>query len=290
MIITGDALHELKKLHPHSINGCITSPPYFKQRNYEASDQIGWESSQDNYVECPVSIFRELRLVLRPEGVFWLNLGDSYEDKEMLGVPWSVAFALQRDGWYLRQALPWIKRNPFAEPAKDRPTTAIEYVFMLTKTKKNYFDMDVIRVPHVDDWDSRKSTWVGGKAKQQQEPTYHKPGAKRPFENPANPLGRSFRSNDLFFRSWQGLYEEDGNPLALVVNSSGGKYSHAASFPEKLVEPLLLSSIPVGGIVIDPFSGSGTVGVVAKKNNRKYILIDINQKYCDEAKDRISKV
>lgn len=289
MIITGDALQILKTLEPHSINGCITSPPYYHQRNYETSDQIGWESSPDDYAACLVRIFKQLRLLLRTDGVLWLNIGDSYNDKEMLGIPWTVAFALQRDGWYLRQALPWIKRNPFAEPATDRPTTAIEYVFMFTKTKKNYFDMNAIRVPHKDDWDNRKSTWVERKAKQQQEPTYHKPGIKRPFENPANPLGRSFRSNDLFFRSWQGLYEEDGNLLALVVNSSGGKYFHAASFPEKLVEPLLLSSIPVSGIVIDPFAGSGTVGVVAKRNNRKYILIDLNADYCKQAAERIEK-
>lgn len=205
--------------------------------------QIGREKSVEQYIARLVEVFREVRRVLHPTGLLWLNLGDSYNDKELMGTPFKVAFALQDDGWHLRSALPWLKRSAMPESVSDRPSSAVEYVFMFAKSKKYYFDMEAVKVPHkgssIDRWRE------GGKDTDSTKYWKEKPdtsvGNLRNGSTPLRDGGRSMRNSDFFFDSWQGMYEENGNPLALVVNTHSCHEMHFATFPQKLVSPMVLS-------------------------------------------------
>jgi DNA modification methylase len=276
-IYTGDAYKILTAFPDESINCCITSPPYYGLRDYGVSGQLGHEETPTEYVEKLVEIFSQVRRVLAEDGTLWLVIGDSYRSrasdgvkpKDLIGIPWMLAFALRDDGWYLRSDIVWHKPNVMPSSVKDRPTSSHEFVFLLSKSQKYYYDYEAIREPcspeNVKDHLRRKTKDNKGGGKY---------GEQRPD------LGRSrdsYISAD-FMRNKRDVWS---------INLKHYKGAHCAVFPETLVEPCLLAGCPVGGIVLDPFFGSGTVGVVAKQNNRNYVGIELNEKYCELAKQRI---
>ena len=310
MILIGDVRDKLKELPDESVNCVVTSPPYWGLRDYGQAGQLGLEPTPQEYVDNMVEVFREIRRVLTLDGTCWLNLGDSYasfrdgkatpdtsrgkstgtlvpkgkasnrmsttftgtpiKHKDLVGIPWRVAFALQADGWWLRQDIIWAKPNVMPESVRDRCTKSHEYLFLLTKSPKYYYDHIAIKEPVSDVSLKRaKSGWKTDRpsAKAGKEGIDVEVMGER-FVNPA---GRNKR--DVWF-----------------IPTASFKGSHFAVMPERLVEPCVLAGCPEGGTVLDPFFGSGTVGVVALKNNRKYIGIELNPEYIKIANKRLGMV
>ena len=278
-------------------------------RDYNVDGQIGLEQTPAEYVNDIVQVFREVWRILRDDGTVWLNLGDSYsgsgngsndyresgasiskndnkygshkpgpirglKSKDLIGIPWMVAFALRDDGWYLRQDIIWHKPNPMPESVKDRCTKAHEYIFLLSKSPRYYYDYEAVLEPVSDKslkraeygWDcdrpSTKNASLGGDG-------IH---TEKMGERFVNPAGRNRRS------VW-------------TIPTSLYKGAHYATFPPKLIEPMILAGCPAGGIVLDPFVGSGTTVMVANHLGRKGIGLDLNFKYLkDNAKERIATV
>ena len=257
MIIESDAMVALQRLPSESVQCIVTSPPYWGLRDYGIEGQIGLEEKLQQYINKLTSIFSEAKRVLRDDGIFWLNIGDGYtsgnrgyrapdkknparamsirpdtpdglKPKDLLGIPWRIALALQADGWYLRSDIIWNKPNAMPESVKDRPTRSHEYVFMLTKREKYYYDYQAIK------------------------------------EN-----GRNKRT------VWS-------------VNTAPFPEAHFATFPPALIEPCILSSTKENDVVLDPFFGSGTVGVVCQENRRRFIGIELNNEYVRIAQKRLA--
>jgi len=320
MILQGDCLDQLKTLPDESVDCCITSPPYYGLRDYGIDGQIGLEQTPEEYVARLVEVFREVRRVLKPEGTLWLNLGDSYcgykgdnygrtkgnlpthctsvidtgerlnagtpqtsgvKNKDLIGIPWMVAFALRADGWYLRSDIIWHKPNCMPESVTDRPTKAHEYIFLLSKSQRYYYDKEAILEPHSDETKKyfEKYTPDHSKSLSDRKIALGDKGKTRTgFGNSRaeatacmNPSGRNKRT------VW-------------TIPTKPYKGAHFATFPEKLVEPCILAGSRMGGIVLDPFFGAGTVGLVAKKLGRHYIGIELNPEYIGMAKARIERI
>jgi len=285
VLVTGDCLDNLRRLPTGRAQTCVTSPPYWGLRDYEMDGQIGLEETLAEYIARLVDVFREVRRVLRSDGTLWLNLGDSYvgswgaqghpsaptfvprrtrtgslkrtpglRNKDMLGVPWRVAFALQADGWILRQDIIWHKSNPMPESVKDRCTKAHEYMFLLSPSEQYYFDWPAIREPA-------------------------KTGVR--FET-TRVSGRSLRkqTND-------GLRTKRSVWTVATRHFHG---THFATFPPALIEPCILAGTKPGNVVIDPFSGAGTTGLVALTHGRRYWGCDLNPNYTALAQTRLDTV
>ena len=298
VIIQGDALTRLKELPSEAVDCCITSPPYFGLRDYGVEGQIGLEESPEAYVSKLVEVFREVRRVLKKEGTLWLNLGDSYagssgchkggsekansnagatnsyimpkpgKPKDLIGIPWMVAFALRADGWYLRQDIIWSKNNCMPESVTDRCTKSHEYLFLFAKSQRYYFDSEAIKEASVSDHPSGN-------------------GFKRPARvSYQNPDGTA-RGND---EQWQGVGGKRNKRSVWHVNTVPYREAHFATFPEKLIEPCVLAGCPEGGICLDPFFGAGTTGLVAKKLGRHFIGIELSPEYCEIARKRVAAV
>lgn len=300
-IYEGDCRQILSDLAEQSINCCVTSPPYFGLRDYGNDDQIGLEQTPDEFVEALVGVFREVKRVLRDDGTVWLNLGDSYynyrpgkgqalakqtvsktsqdlpqecarrgnkleglKEKDLIGIPWRVAFALQADGWYLRQDIIWSKPNPMPESVKDRCTKAHEYIFLLSKSPRYYFDNDAIKEPSEMRGDS-KLTIFGGKKYGENNDEKHKT-----------------KSGNQYFPDG-----EKNKRSVWTVSPKPFSEAHFAVYPPELIEPCILAGCPEGGTVLDPFGGSGTTGVVADRLGRNAILTELNPDYIDIARNRI---
>lgn len=317
MIYTGDALKILKTLPSDSVNCVVTSPPYYGLRDYGVAEQIGLEPLPEMYIAKLTATFAEVRRVLRDDGTLWLNLGDSYYGsgkgaasypknakrykqgtnrgtvdcpntiisppcpaKNLMGIPWRVAFALQANGWNLRQDIIWAKPNPMPESVTDRCTKSHEYIFLFSKCRNYYFNSEAISEPVADATLARcKQENQDGSARAQA-----RYGGKKYTENP-----------DTFFRTKSGgIYDAgDGrrNKRSVwTVSTVPFKDAHFATFPPELIRPCILAGCPVGGTVLDPFFGSGTTGVVCLENDRSYIGIDINPDYVAIAKRRIEAV
>jgi DNA modification methylase len=296
-IICGDALAVLSGMPDESVNCCITSPPYWGLRDYGVPGQIGLESTPEEFVARLVAVFREVRRVLRADGTVWVNLGDSYasqggqqvaqtkwqvngasdgqnggksrtppiglKPKDLCGIPWRVAFALQADGWYLRQDLIWHKPNPMPESVTDRCTKAHEYIFLLSKNQRYFYDADAIAEASTKELDCSRGPKIYG------DGGYHRNGKGASTLGPGRSEGRNRRS------VW-------------TVATEPFSGAHFACFPQKLIRPCVLAGCPVGGIVLDPFAGSGTAGVVALGLDREFIGIELNESYCQMARRRIT--
>ena len=283
----GDALDVARTLPDGLARTIVTSPPYFGLRDYGEDGQIGAEASVGEYVARMVELFRELRRVLTDDGTLWLNLGDSYAGsasgyregsaradgqvrgdghsrrnrngtpacgvpaKNLLGIPWRVAFALQDDGWILRSDIIWHKPNPMPESVTDRPTKSHEYLFLFAKSPRYYYDIDAIREPHEHPEVSHVS---------RARPERGFPGQADVVRAGLHPLGRNRRS------VWE-------------VSTVPFPGSHFAVYPPELIRPCIRAGSEPGDIVLDPFSGSGTTGAVATFEGRKYIGIDLNRDY-----------
>lgn len=221
-VLLGDCLAKLEEVESESVNCCITSPPYYKQRDYEVEGQIGQEESPESYVEKIVAVMRQVKRVLRNDGTLWLNLGDSYENKQLLGIPWRVALALQADGWYLRSDVIWHKLNVMPEPATDRPVKTHEYFFMLSKSPTYYYDWKAIREPVKQSSLDRATYGFNSDRASTKNGAIHVEKMGTRF---VDPDGRRKRT------VWTVATES-------VVDS------HDATFPPKLIEPCILASAP----------------------------------------------
>ena len=284
-ITTGDSLSILKTLPDKSIHCCVTSPPYYALRDYMVDGQIGRETTPADYIARLVSVFREVRRVLRDDGTFWLNIADTYckssrqgaKAKDMLGIPWRLALALRDDGWYLRSDVIWMKENVIPESVKDRCTRCYEHVFMLTKSKNYYYDSAAIAEPMRPSSIARLKNGRGGS---------HKYSANIP--------GQTVQGINLPRKA--GAVPDECIPThrnkrdVWCINTAAYHGAHFAAFPPKLAETCILAGCPPHGIVLDPFFGSGTTGLVAKSNARHYIGIDINPQFCALAEARIATV
>ncbi len=282
-IILNDAFKEIPKLPDFSIDCVVTSPPYYKQRDYEGNpNQLGQEDSVEDYILNLVKLFDVLRPKLKDTASIWLNIGDKYQDGNLEGIPWRVAIALKNKGWILRSDIIWHKPNAMPSSAKSRLTTDHEYLFFFTKTSEYFYDGDAIREPHVTF--SENSKMRGGRnhlGKQNGTPENGK------FSN----KNKSGLHTGLHTGNWDKMFNPLGRNKRTVWSIPLSKYkgAHFAVFPESLITPCVLAGSPKNGLVLDPFMGSGTTGVVATKNNRKFVGIEINKKYIDLAKERISK-
>jgi DNA modification methylase len=271
------------------VQTCVTSPPYFGLRDYGHDGQIGLEETVDEYVAAIVDVFKHVKELLADSGTLWLNLGDSYynyrpgkgqslvkqtvsntnqdlpqncarrgnkqaglKEKDLIGIPWRVAFALQADGWYLRQDIIWHKPNPMPESVRDRCTKNHEYIFLLTKKPKYYFDNEAIKEPVKEDWGTRDRT--DGK--------YHNEGSGL---TPHSGLEKS--------------YETANKRSVWTVTTKPFSGAHFAVFPPDLIEPCVLAGTKSGELVLDPFMGSGTTAAVAQRLNRHYIGCELNKDY-----------
>jgi len=297
----GDALEQLRLIPSGSVHCCITSPPYWGLRDYGVAGQIGLESSVQEFLQRLVAVFTEVRRVLRDDGTCWLNLGDAYaststgrrcqgpaitgrraaaadarrrpgvtdgfKHKDLMGIPWRVAFALQDVGWFLRADIIWHKPNAMPESVHDRPSRAHEYVFLLSRSARYYYDQDAVRVPHADPRQNKNGR-----------------GGKNAMRGQAEIRPRGNGSSPIRF------YHPGGRNLRSVwsVAPRPFKGAHFATFPETLVEPCILAGCPRGGVILDPFTGSGTTGVVALRHGRSFLGIELNPEYAAMARERLS--
>jgi DNA modification methylase len=292
MVIIGDVRKELQHLEMASVRTCVTSPPYFGLRDYGHDGQIGLEQTPEEYVEQMVDVFRLVRNVLTDDGTLWLNLGDSYngsggaggdynknglkegqpkypgrnldclKPKDLMGIPWRVAFALQADGWYLRSDIIWHKPNPMPESVTDRPTKSHEHLFLLTKSAKYYYDHEAIKEDGV----------ISAGTK------YAKGSEERASQSGVNARPPEYKIAD----------GKRNKRDVWTINTKPFRGAHFAVMPEALVEPCILAGSASGDTVLDPFTGSGTVGVVAKRHGRKFVGVELNPEYAEMAEQRIN--
>ena len=286
-VLIGDCFNTLDQIEDESIDTCVTSPPYWSLRDYGEKGQIGLEDTPEEYVENLVKIFRKVRQKMKSEGTLWLNLGDTFaqeahgvlKPKDLIGIPWRVAFALQADGWWLRQDIVWAKPNPMPEPVKDRCTRSHEFVFLLSKSKKYYYDHEAILEPIGESMKSRLKAGVqdtNGREYQHDEKS-------RMGKKSANHM---FRSEDSIERGYKGRNKRD----VWFISAKPYRGAHFAVYPPELVEPCILAGCPPGGLVLDPFGGSGTTAAVAIKNRRNAILCELSEDYVSLIDDRIASI
>lgn len=333
----GDCLEILPGLESGSVNCCVTSPPYWGLRDYGHGDQLGLEATPEEYVANMVDVFREVRRVLRNDGTLWLNLGDSYagsgkgrnadgshqeggkqgtsrgtiegrlsktsatdcKTKDLVGIPWMVAFALRADGWYLRQDIIWAKPNPMPESVRDRCTKSHEYIFLLSKSARYYYDHEAIKEPMAASSVSRLSQDV-----ESQDCSNRVPGKTNGPMRAVQAKGnrKTFRGGGVYTggKSFDNDIEATNDSVGNEPNESGlrnkrsvwtvatksYKGAHFATFPPKLIEPCILAGCPEGGTVLDPFAGSGTTAMVSQENGRNFVGCELNPEYIELIKKR----
>jgi DNA modification methylase len=301
---------------------CVTSPPYFGLRDYGVDGQIGLEQSPEEYITAMVEVFRCVRDVLADDGTLWLNIGDSYastggasgprksgnhfdnpaaglqprpaaagiKTKDLIGIPWMLAFALRADGWYLRQDIIWNKPNPMPESVRDRCTKAHEYIFLLSKSDRYYYDAEAVLEPCSPNTHARLSQDV-----QRQIGSARENGGVR-ADRPMKAVGRKFdpgagNKNNASFDAAMAIMPEKRNRRSVwTVATTPYAGAHFATFPTALVEPCILAGAPAGGIVLDPFFGSGTAGQVAKNLGRNFIGCELNPAYKPLQDERLQQM
>lgn len=276
-VLIGDALATLKTLPGQSAQTCITSPPYFNLRDYGVPGQLGLEQTPEEFVRKIVDVFREVRRVLKNDGTVWLNLGDSYDNRKcLLGMPWRVAIALQADGWLLRQDIIWSKPNPMPESVRDRCTKSHEYVFLLAKQPKYYFDAEAIKEPRVQAEsarDFRGGSYVNGETDNGVLGKRKTVGNTRveASADPQFPFGK---------RNKRSVW---------TIASTPFKQAHFATFPPELLKPMVLAGSKPGDTVLDPFCGAGTTGLVATRHGRHFVGLELNADYVAMSLARIAR-
>ena len=320
-VAEGDALAVLSTLPDGVVQTCVTSPPYFGLRDYGCAGQIGLESTPAEYVERLVAVFREVKRVLRDDGTLWLNLGDSYagvgaqwggtksiqngharvmhdrgawrpppagiKAKDLLGIPWSVAFALRADGWWLRQDIIWQKPNPMPESIKDRCTKAHEYLFLLSKSEVYAYDAEAVAEPASTAIDSPKQRWDRDCATPPGQKPQKRPGRSGNFaRKPATKRGCPRNGVDGNV-PWEGTTRNRRSVWAVATEPYAG--AHFAVMPTALVGPCVRAGAPQGSLVLDPFTGSGTVGVVALREGCRFVGAELNPEYVALANERIGR-
>lgn len=322
-ILVGDCRDQLRTLADESVHTCICSPPYFGLRDYDVDGQIGLEDNPDAFVAELVAVFREVRRVLRDDGTLWLNLGDSYandskwggatsgkhvraqhgasgigrrrhktglKSKDLMGIPWRVAFALQTDGWFLRQDIIWHKPNVMPESVSDRCTKAHEYIFLLSKSPSYYYNADAILEPASPGTHARvaRNTSASGSSRANGGTRPDRPmkAVLRSKKTVANAFGA--RNNESFSNAVSGEVVKERNKRSVwTVQTASFSEAHFATYPEALIAPCVLAGAPEGGVVLDPFGGAGTTGLAASRLGRDAILIELNPAYAAMAQRRL---
>lgn len=267
----GDCLASMREMPSESVNCCVTSPPYFGLRDYGVEGQIGLEKNHNEYIATMVDVFRDVRRLLRDDGTLWLNMGDSFgKDKQLLGIPWRLAFALQEDGWILRQDIIWHKPNPMPESVRDRCTKSHEYVFLLSKSPKYFFDSEEIKEPA-----------AGGRSKG---------NGRRLAEQAIARTGGAITGGTAKSTLGTSADETRNRRSVWTVSTQPYKGAHFATFPPGLIEPCILAGCPVGGTVLDPFGGSGTTAGVALAHGRNAVLCELNPDYAELVQARVESI
>ncbi len=261
-----NCLDMLKSLPDDSVDCCVTSPPYWNLRHYGVLGEIGSEKSPEEYINNLVLIFNELKRVLSNAGTVWLNLGDTYNNKQLLGIPWRVALTLQKNEWYLRSDIIWQKPNVMPQSVKDRPSVEHEYIFLLTKSIKYFYDHKAILEPLNPNTAQRYSYGFGNPQKKQ---NLVSTGKWHSGKNGRNNLCGDVKLS-LKGRNKRTVWK---------VSTKSYKGIHFAVYPPDLIEPCILAGSPSKGTVIDIFAGSGTTGEVALKHGRKFIGCELNPNY-----------
>lgn len=329
-----NCIEGLKLLPDNCVDCCVTSPPYFGLRDYGTEEQIGMEQTPDEFVDKLLQVFTEVKRVLKPEGTLWLNLGDSYsgsgkglndnrEDKgkqgtnkgsinlkrgfetygmkpkDLIGVPWMVAFALRANGWYLRQDIIWHKPNPMPESVTDRCTKSHEYIFLMSKSRQYYYDHEAIKTEVTkesvkrlaQDIENQKgSERVPGKTNGSMKAVIAKGltiGGKKGREYNPQPGDPNFRNGS---EQWGRQYVPDftaNKKSVWTVTTKPFKEAHFATFPEELIVDCIKAGCPIDGVVLDPFMGAGTTALVSRKLNRNYIGFELNKDYISIANKRL---
>ena len=286
-IITGEAAETLRLLPVCCCSTCVTSPPYYGLRNYGKDGQIGLEETPEEYTRRLVEVFREVRRVLKDDGTLWLNIGDSYatkaagavKRKDLNGIPWLLAFALRSDGWHLRADIIWHKPNTMPESAKDRPTRAHEYIFLLSKSPDYFYNAEAIKEPAAgfpgsENLNARRRgnsrTFRGGNAYTHNQAAENSASVERE--------SHGLTPNETGKRNRRTVWTVATRPY---------KGAHFATFPEELARPCILAGSRPGDTVLDPFCGSGTTGAVAIQEGRDFIGIDINPEYIKLSEQRL---
>ena len=331
-IYQGDSLDVLKTFEDNSVDCCVTSPPYYALRDYGVDGQIGLEETPEKYIERLTEVFMEVHRVLKPNGTLWLNIGDSYngsggnhkegqkndtgfqgalgvrcggkgaranglKPKDLIGIPYMLAFSLRNAGWYLRQDIIWHKPNPMPESVTDRCTKSHEYIFLLSKGQKYYFDYEAIQ-EEATGYDGRKDTMMKGSKKydaqimpNQSVQSMAKNGHERWKFKSKNCQYDGQRPNSMHLKERQGwsneVYPVRNKRDVWSINVKPNKEAHFATYPPELVSNCIIAGCPEDGIVLDPFMGSGTTGIVANKLNRHYVGIELNPEYVEMAERRI---
>lgn len=327
-ILTGDNLATLKSIEAESVQCCVTSPPYFGLRSYLPTDhpfkslEIGTEKTPAEYVAKLVAVFREVRRVLKKDGTLWLNLGDSYchdskcgganggknytsagggcsrerktiglKDKDLIGIPWMVAFALRDDGWYLRSDIIWNKPNPMPESVTDRPTRAHEYMFLITKSARYYYDKDAIKetpspalIQQIQEGYNGAAVkdYIGSSVQDASATKSRIISGHRARIDKQRGHGRRHSG---FNDKWDALSPAEqalcgSNKRSVwTVAPANCKEAHFATFPPALIQPCILAGSKPGDTILDPFGGSGTTGQVALEYGRQAILCELNDGY-----------
>jgi DNA modification methylase len=351
-IYIGDVLKVLKGLPDKCVHCIVTSPPYWGLRDYGVKGQLGLEKTPQAFIRKLVLVFRECRRVLRDDGTLWLNIGDSYaatgksrsseqacrksklaggkgtqiscskqpnkiigglKPKDLVGIPWMLAFALRKDGWYLRQDIIWHKPNPMPESVSDRCTKSHEYIFLLSKSAKYYYDHESIKQPMAaasldrlsqDIENQSGSDRVPGKTNGKMKAVSMYVGDRK--HKNLQTKGQAVHSMHKArvglcgkgFEGHSGNYDKNGNIIGngkankrsvWTVPTAPFKDAHFATFPPELIIDPIKAGCPVGGVVLDPFFGAGTTGLVARKLDRNFIGIELNPKYAALAERRLKK-
>lgn len=276
-IVCGDAGPFLRSLPDAVVDCTVTSPPYYRQRDYQCPSQIGQEATPEAYVDKLATIFRECLRVTKDSGTLWLVLGDKYEKGEQLGMPWRVALALKAVGWVLRSDIIWHKPNAMPSPVKNRPTTDHEYVFFFSKSRDYFYQADAVREPHVTF--TEHSRMRGGRRH------FHRRGG-------TPEQGKNRGRSNLHKGRWDQAFHPLGRNKRTVWSIPLSKFreAHFAVFPEPLVETCILAGCPEGGLVHDPFLGSGTTAAVAQRLGRAYLGVDCVPAYCAMARRRLEGI
>ena len=268
-VLIGDCREQMRALPDRSVQTCVTSPPYFGLRDYGVEGQLGLEPTPGEFVAAMVEVFREVRRVLADDGTLWLNLGDSYgAAKQLIGIPWRVAFALQEDGWYLRQDIIWHKPNPMPESVRDRCTKAHEYIFMLSKSPRYYFNAEAVKEPVAESTTARLA-----------QPTLHTQVGSARVPGKTNGNMKAVGNGET--RNKRSVWTVTTKPF---------KGAHFATFPPDLIEPCILAGSRPGDTVLDPFGGSGTTAGAALKHGRNAVLCELNPEYAALVPDRIAAI
>ena len=296
----GDCLELMKQLPDGCVQICVTSPPYWGLRDYGVDGQLGLEQTPEEYVSKMVAVFREVRRVLKGDGTLWLDIGDCYcanrgntkekpgydnksakgganlfistfkkggngiKDKDLVGIPWLLAFALRADGWYLRQDIIWHKPNPMPESVRDRCTKAHEYIFLMSKSQRYFYDAEAIKEQSNYPDDNRKAR-----------------SNKNLKRMPTNQIAGCRPGSQTYpLRNRRSVWTVTTHPYS---------ESHFATFPPKLIEPCILAGSRINDVVLDPFMGAGTTAVVSAQLGRKYIGMELSPEYCEMARERIKR-